>query len=196
METRPDHQEAVFLKGMSFRTTVAFVKSKTGEAGVEKTLSLLPPDPRNSLSRTILSTEFYPFEWIVLLQNAALEVIGGDRRTTLKQLGRFSAENALTTVYKIFFKLGSPEFIIRKSAQIYGTYFKGGGMIYMSDETKGFVHLKIDRYAGGHPDFCRRLDGYFEMLLELSGAKNVQVVHSVCAYTGGGKTCEWTAKWT
>lgn len=185
------------LKGMSYRTTLGFIKSKVGEEGLQKAIALMPEDARAVLQKGVLATEFYPFEWIVLLQQAGLSVIGGDKRSVLREMGRFSAENALTTVYKIFFKVGSPEFIIKKATAVYATYFKGGGDIRMVEETKGFIRMQIDRYPGGHPEFCRRLDGYYEMILELSGAKNIQVVHSTCAYTAaGGKTCEWTAKWT
>jgi len=188
--------QMTYLKGVSFRTTIGFVKAKAGDEGVQKVFEKLPEEIRSSLSRTILSTEFYPFDWLVALQGAAVDVVGGDRRTTLRDLGRFSCESALTSVYKIFFKLGSPDYIIKKATQVYGTYFKGGGEIHIIDDSKGFVQLKIDRYPGGHSDFCRRLDGYFERTLELSGAKNTQVVHSLCAYHGGGKACEWTARWS
>ena len=186
------------LKGMSYRTTLGFIKSKVGEEGLQKAIATLPDDARSAFQKGVLATEFYPFEWIVLLQQAGLSVIGGDKRSVLREMGRFSAENALTTVYKIFFKVGSPEFIIKKATAVYATYFKGGGEIRMVEESKGFIRMQIDRYPGGHPEFCRRLDGYYEMILELSGAKNIQVVHGSCAYASNppGKACEWTAKWS
>ena len=185
------------LKGMSFRTTLGFAKARKGDEGLARVIASLPEPMRGKIGTTVLATEFYPFDWIVTLQNAVCDVVGGEKRATLRELGRFSCESALTTVYKIFFKLGSPEYIIRKAAQVYGTYFKGGGEIHVVEEQKGSCRLQIDRYPGGHGDFCRRLDGYFEMILELSGGKSIQVVHSSCAYaSSAGKTCEWVAKWS
>lgn len=190
-------QPVALLKGMSFRTTLGFAKARKGDEGLAKVIASLPEPMRAKLGGSVLATEYFPFDWIVALQSAVVDVVGGEKRAVLREIGRYSCENALTTVYKIFFKLGSPEYIIRKAAQVYGTYFKGGGEFRMLDETKGSCRLQIDRYPGGHADFCRRLDGYFEMVLELSGGKSIQVVHSACAYTSPtGKTCEWIAKWS
>jgi len=182
------------LKGVSFRATTAFIKNRAGDEGLHKALELLPEESRASLSRPILATEFYPFEWIVDLMDAGTKVIGGDRREILREIGEYSCESALTTVYKIFFKVGSPDFIMRKSSQVFSTYFRGVGNMGLVEQSKGFARVHIDGFQGGHADFCRRLDGYFAKVLELSGGREVQVVHSMCAYSGGS-VCEWIARW-
>ena len=109
-------------------------------------------------------------------------------------MGVYSCEEALTGIYKIFLRVGSPEFILRRSSRLFETYFQGVGEMRVVDREKGHAKLEVDPFPGGHPDYCRRLDGYFETILRLSGAKEIELVHDECGYRGG-KICRWTGSW-
>ena len=122
-----------------------------------------------------------------------------DFRDTFALGAGVTAENAFTGVYRIFLKVGSPEFIISKASRMFGNYFQN-----LPDETfrvlgssSKSAHIAMDRFTGGHPDFCRRLDGYFERLVELSGGKNVRLAHILCAFNTSppGDHCEWKGYW-
>lgn len=188
----------VGIKGVALKGTLDFLRARAGEDGVARALAALPEEIRAPLSKSILATSFYPLPWLVALQAETLRVAGLDSKEGLRLIGRFAAESAVTGVYRIFLKVGSPEFILGKSSRMFGNYFQGVGAeaFRMAELRPGFGRLELARYPGGHPDFCRRLDGYFERVLELSGAKEVRIHHSRCAFVpGGGDLCEWGAKW-
>ncbi len=189
--------EQVLIKGVAFRGTVDFIKARAGEEGLKKAMEKLPEEARKQFGRSLLATEYYPLDWLIALQVAACEVVGGDRRTVLKDIGKFAAENALTGVYKIFVKLGSPEYFFKKSSQVFDNYFRGlqGQTMNIIEQTKGYGKVQFPAIPGGHADYCRRLDGFFEKVLELSGGKDARISHTTCAYNGG-KICEWVGRWT
>jgi hypothetical protein len=186
----------VGIKGVALRATIDYVRKQEGDAAATRLLADLAEPAKAGLSHGILAATFYPLPWLVALQDGAAKGLGGDRREVLRQIGRFAAEDALTGVYRIFMKVGSPEFIFGRSTRMFGNYFQGvpGEALRCPELRKGYSRIEIDRYPGGHADFCRRLDGYFERLLELSGAKSVRVVHSRCAWRGE-PLCEWKAHW-
>jgi len=183
----------VEIKGVSLRATLAFLAERGGDAA--EALAKLPEDLRGALSKPVLASSYYPFEHLIALQDAVVRTLGGDRRSLLFELGRFAARDAMTTVYKIFLKVGSPEFILGKSGRIVSTYLRGPvGRLELVEREKGHVRMTMERFPGGHADFCRRLDGFNTALLELSGAKEIRLVHASCCYTGG-QICEWVAYW-
>ena len=101
----------------------------------------------------------------------------------------------LTGIYRIFLKVGSPQFILGRASRVFETYFRGTGKMEIVEMRDGFAELEIDRFDGGHADYCRRLEGYYHTVLRLSGAKDIQLAHPECAYRAGS-LCRWTATWS
>lgn len=193
----PSGDKIADIKGVAVRGSIEFIRAKKGDAGVAEALSRLPDEMRTAFSKPILATDYYPLPWLIALQVAACEVIGGNRNDILFEMGRHACAAALTGVYRIFVKLGSPEYFFKKSSQVFNNYFRGTeeNHVQIVEQEKGYGRVQMKRLPGGSPDYCRRLDGYFEMILELSGAKKPKVVHSMCAFRGGD-CCEWTGRWS
>jgi hypothetical protein len=198
LPTAPVPGEAA-LKGVAARAILEFVKARKDEATANSLLDRLSPELRAPFGKMILPTSFYPMSSFLALQHAGITAVGGDKRDQLRQLGRFASENALTGVYRIFLKVGSPEFIISKASRMFGNYFQNlpDETFRVLGSTSKSAHIAMDRFTGGHPDFCRRLDGYFERLVELSGGKNVRLAHILCAFNTSppGDHCEWKGYW-
>ena len=67
----------VGIKGVAFKGTIEFVRAKAGDEGAAKLVATLPDDARAVLSRPILATSFYPFPWLLSLQDGAATLLGG-----------------------------------------------------------------------------------------------------------------------
>jgi hypothetical protein len=96
-------------------------------------------------------------------------------------------------IYKIFVRLGSPEFVIRRIAAVHSTYFEGVEII---PEMKGANSAAIQYvgFAPQHRIIGFVIIGFFRKALEISGAKQIDV-HFRVPIEAGEKYCELVLKW-
>ena len=113
--------------------------------------------------------------------------------TLVRSMGRASCDYGLTTVYKVFFKIGSPEFIIGRAARVFSSYYDTGELCIL--ETRpGRCLAELRGFEGGAPQFCERIFGWMQRTLELAGAKNLRPRHDVCVHRGGA-VCRFEGDW-
>ena len=102
-------------------------------------------------------------------------------------------EKQLSGIYKMFVRLGSPEFVIRRIAAVHSTYFDG---VQIIPEMKGPNSATI-QYVGfsrNHRIMGFVILGFFRKALEISGAKKVDVRFTV-PIEAGEKFCELALLW-
>jgi len=109
-------------------------------------------------------------------------------------MGRAAAEYGLTTFYKIFFKVGSPQFIITRSAKVWRTYYTSGEMTVPVCED-GHAVVELVGFEEPARELCERLPGFFERTVELSGGRGVRLVHETCVHRGA-TSCRFEAWWS
>jgi hypothetical protein len=181
----------VNVKGTALVSTVRFLKEAHGETAVKRVFSSLPKQERELAEHGFLVSAWYPIDLLMGLTRIAKEQLGGD---LAKALGRASADYALTTVYKIFFRVGSPQFIISRAATLYRNYYDEGEMRATVAE-KGHAILEVSGFVPPPPiEFCERSLGWFERTLELSGAKEIKLAHDTCMGRGG-QVCRFEGWW-
>ncbi len=115
-------------------------------------------------------------------------------RTLAWEMGRFSADHGLKTIYRVFFKVADPGFIIRKIIPGFLHLLRfgiHGGGISTEDRT---AILRLTDFDQPHVWFCDRLMGWMERTLELSGAKNPRVSHPKCLARGDA-SCDYCGRW-
>jgi len=112
---------------------------------------------------------------------------------TMVEMGRFCANFGLTGIYRIFISFASPITIIKKSNFLWPKYFDSG-RIEVKEVDKNTVLLKILDWRDASETMCALLRGYFAKALELSGAKEVEVVPVSCV-TQGAPFCEYRVTW-
>ena len=123
---------------------------------------------------------------------AADEQLGDREPELIRKMGSASADYAITTVYKIFFKLGSPEYIIDKATQVFGKYYDTGEVVPV-ESAPGRAAFDIKGLEGA-PPFCTRFLGWMERTMTLAGAKNIRSVHSQCVHRGDA-VCRFEGNW-
>lgn len=193
----PAGDAVVGIKGTALKSTVLFIQQRMGAKGMEELLAALSPEVRETVSRGILAGTYYPIPWLIEIQQAAAGLLGGEPRQRFRDFGRFSAEKSLGGAYRLFMKVGFPEYVLGKAAKLFENSFQGVdcNVVRVLHVEKGAGRMQIDRFPGGHADLCDRLDGYFEQVLLLSGAKTVRVNHVACAWRDGTPCCEWEGTW-
>ena len=99
----------------------------------------------------------------------------------------------MNTVYRIFFKLGSPEFVIKRASQIFSMYHSSGHLqVAMLGPKK--IRAVMEGFETPVFEHCLTIQWWIEKTLMLTGGKNVRVAHTRCR-TKDDDACEYIASW-
>ncbi|HPR62673.1 MAG TPA: hypothetical protein PK014_00495 [Thermoanaerobaculia bacterium] len=180
-------------KGPILKSVLKYIKGHLGESGYEAFLKTLPEDIQKVLARPILTSEFYPSDIIVGIMDAYVKQGDLDAAKVFHDMGRVSADEGFTGIYKIFLKVGSPAMMIRQAPLIFKSYYSQGKM-EAEVVSKNDANVKITGAEFGHPALCTRITGFIERTMELSGGKSVRLTHTKCESRGDDEEF-WYGLW-
>ena len=102
-----------------------------------------------------------------------------------EELAREQAVKQLRGVYKIFVKMGSPEFLMKRIAAVHATYFNGVSIDFKLI-APGNAVIRYTGFEPQHRLIGFTLIGFFRKALELSGAtdRNVRFITPIEAGKG------------
>ena len=109
-----------------------------------------------------------PFELFVDLNVTADRLFGAGDLALCYHMGRFGADVNLTTLYRVFYKLGSPGFIMSRAAKVWGVNYDSGRLVWEGDEAHGLT-MRIEDFATPHRAHCLSVLGWAARSIELSG---------------------------
>lgn len=158
---------------------LTFLKKLLAEKGADVEASLyqaLQPEERQLLEH------IGPSDWIALdravsiIQKAA-PVLFPDDPNQFETLGRLSARDNLTGIYKVLLGTTTMNFAVRMTSLIWGRYYDGG-----KAKTKNYPQDNRIEFSLHHcpyfPEVLRKtITGYLEGLAEVCQQENVSVVH-------------------
>jgi hypothetical protein len=184
----------VEVKGTAINSIPEFILKKFGKEGLNQWLTALTEGARKVYGSAILSGSWYPIKEVMVEPTRKMCELfyRGDLRGA-REGGRFSAEMGLKGVYRIFVKLGSPEFLIRRASAIFTSYYQPSEMKVVSQEDrKAVVH--ITKFSEPSALIENRIAGWMEKALEISGCKNVKILITQSLVKGSPYT-EIIATW-
>ena len=160
-------EKRMMVKGTAPLSLSAFVKKKFPDR-FQEWLDALPPASQKIHSSAILAFEMYLLydSLIAPTQKVCDLFFGGDERGAL-ETGRHSAGFALKGIYKVFFKFGSPQFIIDRASRVFSNYYPEG-MLRVAESSSGRCVLQIVKFPEPYRlleiDIAGWLDGTLELL--------------------------------
>lgn len=180
-------------KGFTLRSALAFVEARWGASGRERLLAALAPELREILSRTILSSSWYPFRHQVTLYETIDRIFGRGDFALCHEIGRFTSEHELTTIHKLFLKVASLELWMKSAGMMWGVYYSAG-RLSATEFGPGSGVLTVAEFNPVSSAFCEDFAGWLERTAEMSGKKDVAVRHAACVLTGA-PACRYEATW-
>lgn len=90
------------------------------------------------------------------------------------EAGRFSAQKALTGIYRIFVKATSPGYIIQRASRVFATYYRPCEMAVVDRTEKGVV-VEISNMTESDIVIEYRIAGWIQKALEISGVSNITI---------------------
>ncbi len=183
------------IKGSVLIDSIHAIKKRSGEEMFKKILDSLNTDTRKVFDNpNILSTNWYPLDAFLEFLDIDLKLTANGNEKELIERSEQLIEKQLKGIYKIFVKLGSPEFIINRIRVSQLTYFRGlsieAHMIGSEKARIKYIGLEKQQRLIG-----LSIIGYYKKALEISGAKNIKITFITPIEEGKG-FCELEIEWT
>ena len=185
-------------KGSILTHLRAYVESSYGSRVWQEMLEASSPDDRGVHEGIVLAGGWYP----VGVWNRALAWLlpryhGKSPDEEMRRVAAFIADRDLNSVYKMVLRLGSPEFLLRRTDALWSRYFDGGKFGSAEDGPKRFK-LWLDAPGGldvpdrftCDPGVC----AWIEMGLRNTRVTTGSVRHVDCRFNNGQR-CEYVATW-
>ena len=182
------------VKGSAFASRILWVRLNHGEKGVERLASQVSDELAAVVRGGAVMSRWYPFDMFVEINVAIDRVFGSGDLALVKTLGRYGADANLTTIYRLFYKVGTTKWLLERASRLWGMHYDSGRLIvrrFPGDE----VEMEIKDFATPHRVHCDSVQGWTERSLELSGAKDTAIDEIACRARGDTR-CRFRATWS
>jgi len=163
---------AVLAKGVNFLYSKRFIVSEYGAEKWDKVFNALPKGSQEVWGSGILASNSYPFAAFKEMMNVLTKELGSPKRDQVARIYEYIADQSLNKVYKIFFRLANPSFVIKNYPKLWANFFNTGTVEVQLAE-KGHAILKFvlpEIFLDWLPPACL---GYSKKAVEMSGGKDL-----------------------
>jgi hypothetical protein len=162
----------IMARGPNFVYAKKFILQEYGSEIWEKLLMSVPSDAATIWRETPLVTSSYPFRAFKAVVSSLSEVIGMNEEVETARLYEFIAENSLNFLYKIFFQLMNPSFVIKNYPKLWDRFFDTGKVeVPIAEKGHAIVKFTLPKiFLDWLSPACR---GYSKKAVEMAGGKNL-----------------------
>ena len=188
---------SVSVKGSAITARLRWVREHHGEDAVKQLRAALAPDDRKVIEGRILPHEWVAFDVFVAVSLALDRIHGKGDLALCRELGRYAAQVNLPTLYRIFYMLGSPAFIVKRAARVWDVHYSSGRLdVDTTKEPDGWesARLRLVGFQTPHAAHCASVLGWCEESVRMSGGTQVTAEETRCR-TRGDSLCEIVARW-
>lgn len=154
----------------------------------------LSPASKSIHMTPIMAGQMYPlYEALIHPTEQICNLFFNGNEKGAWELGKFSADYALHGFYKIFLRLGSPSFIIKRSPNVFASYYEDSALL-VSDSGSNHCVLQITQFPEPYWLLDLRIAGWMEKAIMLSGGKNPKVEITKSLSKGDSRT-EFQSSW-
>jgi hypothetical protein len=180
------------VKGSALLARLQFVEERHGEDGVARVLDALVPAHRTLLG-DLLPHAWAPHDAFIDLCVVIDRLFGKGDLALCYDMGRHAAETNLPTLYRLFYRLGTPLYIFRKAARVWEIHYDSGRLAPVQ-EGPSQVRIRVLDYEQPHRAHCLSIKGWAARSVEMSGAVIDAIAEDKCRLWGDS-TCEMWLRW-
>ena len=145
------------------------------------------------LEAGVEKARWYPFRQFIELNVLIDRLFGRGDLSLVKALGRHGADANLTTIYRLFYKVGTTHWILGRAVRLWSAHYDSGSLEVFTRGPHGAI-LRIHGFAFPDPAHCLSVAGWCERSIELSGGRSVLLAETRCR-TRGDDVCQLEATW-
>jgi hypothetical protein len=179
-------------KGSTLHSTIALVRSLSGDDGVERVLACLGAHLPADLEAAG-ATDEVPLGRLLALWRAVDDELGPDHPDWPERSGAFAIDAFGVQLYAGILLKKSPEDFLTQRVSLFRLFYHPGNMeVVRVDE--GHAVLRLVDFDPMQPAFCRRQTGGLLRSVQLAGGPGAAVRHVRCSLEGDA-FCEWELRW-
>ena len=181
------------MKGSALASRVLWVQLEHGDAGYQRLLQQVSPELKATIEMGINKAKWYPFEQFIELIENIDRLFGKGDHGLVRELARHGADANLTTIYRLFYKVGTTHWILGRAVRLWSAHYDTG---YLEVLTRGprTAILRMRGFDAPHSVHCMSVLGWAERSIELSGGKDPILKEAKCR-TRGDDLCQLEAVW-
>jgi len=165
-----------------------------GEEACQKWLTALPEASQKIYRGQILPSLWYNLhDAMAVPQNKLIEMFYHGDAKQARVLGRWLADQQLSGIYKLFVKMGSPQYIISKAKSVMSTFYRPAALEAVETSKTHFI-FRVTEFSEFFEILEEQIAGWCERALELSGGQNGTVVINTSIAKGDAYT-EYELHW-
>ncbi len=163
------------VSGLAVVTIPKFIKERFGTEGWEQLLPNLEKNVKETFEKTILVNDWFDLDQFMIrpMQEVARLFYENEQEAAL-DLGKFSADFGLRGVLKVFVKMGSINYFVKRAASVIPNYYRPAAMEVARNE-KGFAEIRLTEFTNMHPIVEYRIQGWMQRAFEICGASESRV---------------------
>jgi len=181
------------VKGSALASRVLWVQLEHGPAGLARVREAASPPLAETLAAGVAKARWYPLDQFFELNVLIDRLFGRGDLELVKELGRHSAEANLTTIYRLFYKVGTAQWILGRAIRLWSVHYDSGFLEVVSRGARSAI-VRIHAFAVPDRTHCLSVLGWCERSIELSGGRSVLVTEPRCR-TRGDAVCQMEAIW-
>jgi hypothetical protein len=181
------------VKGSALASRVLWVQLGHGAAGMARLREAASPQLAQTLDAGVSKARWYPLRQFFELNVLIDRLFGSGDLSLVKELGRHGADANLTTIYRLFYKVGTTHWILGRAVRLWSAHYDTGFLEVVIRGAHAAI-LRIHAFALPDRAHCLSVMGWCERSIELSGGRSVVVTEPRCR-TRGDEVCQLEATW-
>ncbi|HJK94351.1 MAG TPA: hypothetical protein RMH85_14760 [Polyangiaceae bacterium LLY-WYZ-15_(1-7)] len=183
----------VRCKGSAITSRMRFLEERGGDAARAAVLERLSPAFAERLEAGVLKNAWVPFDLFLALNEAIDAELGQGDLALCREMGRFGARLNLPTVYRLFYKVGSLAFILRRAPRVWAVHYSSGKLVV--DTGRDWAKLRVERFRRPHRALWLSVLGWAEASAELSGTRLREAELLTAPESLAEGACEMVLRW-
>ncbi len=162
------------VKGSVVRTIGKFVQDRFPNKYASWKENL-PAESGKIYQEAILATEWYPIkEGVIQPTEVLCKMFYDTEKEGAWESGRYSAQIALTGIYKVFVLISTPAFLMNRSKKILSSFYSPTEIEVVESKGSSMV-VHITKWPQPNQLVEYRIAGWMEKALQICGCKNLTV---------------------
>lgn len=168
------------VKGNRFLNRLAYLRGRDPGGLEDRILAGLEPAFARRIREGLVKNHWYPVSQYVLFHRLLDRHLGQGDGALVRELGRLSARDAFQGVYRVFFKYGSPDFIITSAPIMWRQVYDSGRMDIWKEQAGGRrqYRMVISEFDEPAEELWLILEGWIEGTLALAGMQSARAWRS------------------
>ncbi len=182
----------VHMRASTILARMDYIRRLRGAPAVDEVLAAMPPALADEVRSAVVASLWVRFETVMAFIAATDKVVGRGDLALVRPMARHAARTNMPLLYRIFYKLGSVEYIMTKAAAVWHAHYDSG--VATSVKVPGGLRFSIAGFATPHRIHCLTILGWAEEIVSLCEA-TINDAREVQCRLRGGAVCEFEIKY-